>query len=98
MSRRLHEVEGAVRGNEGDGAVVLEPCQPHTLMELDVLHLHALVLAAAPLRFEQHLRACAPMCQLTPDSPAPAHPLALKVSNTIAVLKHQQLRLVLADQ
>lgn len=76
MNRRLHEVEGAVRGNEGDGAVVLEPCQPHTLVELDVLHLHALVLAAASLRLEQHLRACAPMCQPTPGLPGTRTPFS----------------------
>lgn len=55
-----HQVKGAVWGDEGDGAVGLEPGQAHALVELDVLHLHRLVLAAAPLRLEQHLRACTP--------------------------------------
>ena len=53
--RGAHEVEIAIGGNEGDGAVVLEARQPHALMELDVFHLHALVLATAPLCLEQHL-------------------------------------------
>ena len=53
---RAHEVEGAVGRDERDGAVVLKARQAHALVELDVLHLHALVLPAAPLGLEQHLR------------------------------------------
>ena len=36
----VHEVEFAVGRDEGNGAVVLEPRQPHALVELDVLQLH----------------------------------------------------------
>ena len=43
-----HEVELSVGRDEADGAVVLEAGQPHTLMELDVLHLDGLVATAAP--------------------------------------------------
>jgi hypothetical protein len=34
-----HELELAVRGNEGDGPVVLESGEADTLVELDILHL-----------------------------------------------------------
>ena len=50
-----HEVKVAIGWDEGDGAVVLEARQPHALVELDVFHLHALVLAATPLCLKQHL-------------------------------------------
>ncbi len=50
-----HEVKVAIGGDEGDGAVVFEARQPHALVELDVLHLHALVLAATALCLKQHL-------------------------------------------
>ena len=51
-----HEVEGAVRRDEADGAVVLEPRQPYALVELHVLQIHRLVLAGPPLVLEQHLQ------------------------------------------
>ena len=38
----VHEVELAVGGDEGDGAVVLEAGQSHALVELDVLQLDRL--------------------------------------------------------
>ena len=51
-----HEVEGAVRRDERDGAVVLKARQAHALVELHVLQVDRLVLPAAPLRIKQHLR------------------------------------------
>lgn len=35
-----HQLELSVRGNEGDGAIVLESRQAHTLMKLHILQLH----------------------------------------------------------
>ena len=35
-----HELKLPVRGDEGDGAVVLEAGQTHALVELDVFQLH----------------------------------------------------------
>ena len=35
-----HQFKLPVRGDEGDGAVVLKPRETHTLVELDVLQLH----------------------------------------------------------
>lgn len=40
-----HELELAVRRDEGDGAVVLEAREPHALVELHVLQLHGLAFA-----------------------------------------------------
>mmetsp|Transcript_7049 Transcript_7049/g.17211 ORF Transcript_7049/g.17211 Transcript_7049/m.17211 type:complete len:226 (-) Transcript_7049:752-1429(-) len=37
-----HEIEFAVGGNEGNGSVVFESRQPHTLVELDILQLDGL--------------------------------------------------------
>lgn len=37
-----HELGLSVRGDEGDGAVVLEAGQTDTLMELDILQLYRL--------------------------------------------------------
>ncbi len=51
-----HEVEVAIRRYEGDGPVVLKARQPDTLVKLDVLQIHRLVLRAAPLVVKQHLR------------------------------------------
>lgn len=56
---RAHEIEGAVRRDERDGAVIVEARQSHALVEFDVLQVHTLVLAAAALRLEQHLRTAA---------------------------------------
>ena len=40
-----HELKLAIRWDEGDGAVILKPGQPHTLVELDILQLNRLTLA-----------------------------------------------------
>ena len=50
-----HELELAVRRNEGDGAVVLEARQPHALVELDVLHLYRLAPGRPSRRLEHGL-------------------------------------------
>jgi len=42
-----HEFKLAVRRNERDCTVVVEPRQTHTLMKLDVFQLHRLALASA---------------------------------------------------
>merc|ERR1719201_2116441 len=48
-----HEVKCSVRGNEGDGSVVLEPGEPDALVELHVLQVNALALAALALALQQ---------------------------------------------
>lgn len=37
-----HQVKSAVWWDEGDGSVVVEPCEPDALVELDVLKLNRL--------------------------------------------------------
>ena len=53
-----HEVEAAVWGDEGDGAVGLKAREAHALVELDVLQVHRLLLLVLGLALglEQHLR------------------------------------------
>ena len=43
-----HEVKVAIRWDERDSPVVLKSRQPHTLVKLDVLQIHRLVLRAPP--------------------------------------------------
>lgn len=50
-----HELELAVRGDEGDCAVVFEARQAHALVELDVLHLNGLAARGAARRLEHDL-------------------------------------------
>ena len=47
-----HQLELPVRRDETDGPVVLEPRQPHALMELDVLHLDGFAPRRAPRGFK----------------------------------------------
>ena len=59
MEGHAHEIKGAVRGYEGDGAVVLKARQPHALVELHVLQVDRLAaLGASPLCLEEHLWGC----------------------------------------
>mmetsp|Transcript_45275 Transcript_45275/g.120078 ORF Transcript_45275/g.120078 Transcript_45275/m.120078 type:complete len:245 (-) Transcript_45275:202-936(-) len=52
----VHQLELPIWGDEGDGAVVLEPCESDALVELDVLHLHGLSLGNGPTcRLEEKL-------------------------------------------
>lgn len=50
-----HELELAIRRNETNGTVVLEPRQSHALVELDVLHLDSLPPRGASRRLEHGL-------------------------------------------
>lgn len=50
-----HEFELAVRGDEGDGAVVFESRQANALVELDVLHLDSLAAGGAASCLEHDL-------------------------------------------
>ena len=49
-----HQLELPVRRDEGDGSVVLEPGESDTLVELDILQLHALTLPP-PCGLEENL-------------------------------------------
>lgn len=50
-----HQLELAVGRDEADGPVVLEPRQPHALMELDVFHLDSFSPRRPPRRLEHDL-------------------------------------------
>lgn len=50
-----HQLEFAIRGNEADGAVILEPRKTDTLVELDVLHLDGLSSRCATCGLEHDL-------------------------------------------
>ena len=51
-----HEVKGAIRWDERDGAVALKRRQAHALVELHVLQVNGLLTTAAALGLKQHLR------------------------------------------
>jgi len=52
----VHEVKLPVRGNERNGAVVLEAGEAHALVELDVLQLDGFALGLRPTsRFKHEL-------------------------------------------
>lgn len=50
-----HQLKFAVGWNEADGAIILKSRQAHTLMELDVFHLHSFPPSRSACRFEHDL-------------------------------------------
>lgn len=50
-----HELKLPIRRNKADRAIVLEPRKTHTLVELDVFHLHRLASRSAPCCLEHDL-------------------------------------------
>mmetsp|Transcript_21420 Transcript_21420/g.67249 ORF Transcript_21420/g.67249 Transcript_21420/m.67249 type:complete len:257 (+) Transcript_21420:1433-2203(+) len=59
-----HEVELAVGRDEGDGPVVLEPREPHALVELDVLKLDRLAARHGPASRLEHELVVQPQLEL----------------------------------
>lgn len=43
-----HQLKLAIRWNEGNGSIVFESGEPHTLVELDILQVHCFPLANIP--------------------------------------------------
>ena len=50
-----HQLKFAVRWDETDGSIVLEPAQSNALMELDVFHLYRFSSRRPSRRFKHHL-------------------------------------------
>ena len=99
----VHQVELAVGRDERDGPVALEPRQPHALVKLDILELHALTPRALVLRLEHNL-IVQPELALGHPAQLRAHPQRsvhlgvhhrpVRVDHTDAALDHIQENLV----
>ena len=69
----IHEVKCAVRGDEGDGAVVFKARKAHALMKLHVLQVDRLLPPCAALILKQHLGRCGGFLSHLVDATAGGH-------------------------
>mmetsp|Transcript_14532 Transcript_14532/g.31314 ORF Transcript_14532/g.31314 Transcript_14532/m.31314 type:complete len:209 (-) Transcript_14532:318-944(-) len=93
-----HEIKLSIRRNETNGAIVLKPGKPHTLMELDILQLHRLsrtILICSPRRLK-HDFIIQPQLQLGHTRQKRLH-LDSSINLTVkhcSIRSHQQIQLL----